>query len=88
MTRPGRTEPDAVVLLSGGLDSTTVLAIAIDAGRDPLALTFSYGQTHGLEVERSRAVAEAAGTGDPLVLPLPFREIGGLVKASPRAALN
>ena len=49
----------AVILLSGGLDSATVLAIARAEGFLPYALTFEYGQRHALEVEAARRVAGA-----------------------------
>ena len=42
--------PNAVVLLSGGLDSTTTLAIALEQGFTPHALTFQYGQRHSHEI--------------------------------------
>lgn len=53
--------PKAVVLLSGGLDSATVLAIAINQGFKVYALTFRYGQRHGAEVEAASNVAAAGG---------------------------
>jgi 7-cyano-7-deazaguanine synthase len=49
---------DTIVLLSGGLDSTTALAWGISRGFKPLALTFSYGQRHNLEIEFARRIAE------------------------------
>ena len=49
--------PKAVLLLSGGLDSTTMLAYAIDAGYDVHAMTFRYGQRHAAEIEAARRVA-------------------------------
>ena len=51
----------AVVLLSGGLDSTTVLAIARSEGYVPYALSFRYGQRHSVELEAARRVADAQG---------------------------
>lgn len=60
-------EPDkqpAVILLSGGLDSTTVAAIARSEGFRLHALTFAYGQRHGVELERARRVAAALGIED------------------------
>jgi 7-cyano-7-deazaguanine synthase len=51
----------AVVLLSGGLDSTTALAEAIHQGFEPFALTVLYGQTHEREIDAARAVAKAFG---------------------------
>ena len=51
----------AVVLLSGGLDSTTTLAIAKDEGFRLHALTFQYGQRHAVEIAAARRVAQAIG---------------------------
>lgn len=51
----------AVVLLSGGLDSSTVLAIAKSQGFEIYALSFSYGQRHKWELEAAARVAQAAG---------------------------
>ena len=66
----------AVVLVSGGLDSATVLAIAKEAGFDCHALAVDYGQRHRSELDAARRVAAAAGV--PLkVLPLDLRAIGG-----------
>ncbi len=56
--------PKAVVLLSGGLDSATVLAIAMDQGFEAHALTFRYGQRHWAEIEAARAVACAASAAE------------------------
>lgn len=52
----------AVILLSGGLDSSTCLAIARAEGFDPLAVTFDYGQRHRVELEAARRIADAAST--------------------------
>ena len=52
----------AVVLLSGGLDSATVLAIARDRGFRPYALSFDYGQRHRFELQAARNVAAAGGS--------------------------
>ncbi len=51
----------AVILLSGGLDSSTVLAIAKEQGFEPYALSFSYGQRHSIELEKSKTIAQAMG---------------------------
>src|SRR5512137_437928 len=51
----------AVVLLSGGLDSTVTLAMAVEAGWAPRALTVDYGQRHHRELEAARAVAQHYG---------------------------
>jgi 7-cyano-7-deazaguanine synthase len=66
----------AVVLLSGGLDSATVLAIAQDQGYDCHALAVDYGQRHRSELDAARRVAAAAGV-TLKVLPLDLRAIGG-----------
>ena len=62
--------PDAVVLLSGGLDSTTALAIARSQGFACHALTVRYGQLHAVEVEASRRVAAALGAAQHRVVEL------------------
>jgi 7-cyano-7-deazaguanine synthase len=67
----------AVVLLSGGLDSATVLAIARADGFLAFALTLDYGQRHALEVDAARRVAAAAGVARHMVLPLDLRAFGG-----------
>lgn len=51
----------AVILLSGGLDSATVLAIAKDAGFDPHCISFQYGQRHSIELEKSEEIARKYG---------------------------
>ncbi len=71
------TNPKAVVLLSGGLDSTTVLAIAKQQGFDPYALTFRYGQRHDLEVEAARRVASSIGVAKHIVATIDLRSFGG-----------
>jgi 7-cyano-7-deazaguanine synthase len=67
----------AVVLLSGGLDSTTVLAIAKDRGFEPYALSFRYGQRHVVELESARRVAQAAGVVRHVVAEIDLRVFGG-----------
>jgi 7-cyano-7-deazaguanine synthase len=67
----------AVVLLSGGLDSTTVLAIARAEGYTPYALSFSYGQRHSVELEAARRVAEALGVARHVVADIDLRVFGG-----------
>jgi 7-cyano-7-deazaguanine synthase len=69
-------QPKAVVLVSGGLDSATTLAIARDQGYDCHALAVDYGQRHRSELDAAQRVAAAAGV--PLkILPLDLRAIGG-----------
>lgn len=67
----------AVVLLSGGLDSATALAIARAEGFETYALSFDYGQRHERELDSARRVAAALGAKDHLVLRLDLRAIGG-----------
>ncbi len=67
----------AVVLLSGGLDSSTTLAIAQTEGFHAHALTFAYRQRHEREVQAAREVARALGVDDHRVLNLDLRELGG-----------
>ena len=67
---------DAVVLLSGGLDSSTVLAYANSEGRRCHALSFSYGQRHSVEVEAAKKVATALGAYRHLVADIDLRVFG------------
>ena len=67
----------AVVLVSGGLDSATTLAIARRDGFEPFALSFDYGQRHRFELEAARRVCQAAGVMRQLVFKLDLRSIGG-----------
>jgi 7-cyano-7-deazaguanine synthase len=66
----------AVILLSGGLDSATVLAIAKSEGRDCLALSIVYGQRHQVELEAAKRVAAAIGVEEHVVYPLDLRTFG------------
>jgi len=67
----------AVVLLSGGLDSTTVLALALRDGFDVAALTFDYGQRHALELRAARDLAERSGLRRHAVVSIDLRAYGG-----------
>src|SRR5207245_4294173 len=67
----------AVVLLSGGVDSATTLAIARNRGFLPYGLSFAYGQRHSRELESAKRVAAAVGAKEHLVLSLDLRLIGG-----------
>jgi 7-cyano-7-deazaguanine synthase len=69
--------PPAVVLLSGGLDSATVLAIARRDGFAPYALSFRYGQRHAVELDAARRVAEALGAVRHVVVPIDLSLFGG-----------
>nr|MBF0221274.1 7-cyano-7-deazaguanine synthase QueC [Desulfobulbaceae bacterium] len=66
----------AVILLSGGLDSTTVLAIALDQGYSCYCLSFSYGQRQTIELEKAAAIAAQNGARH-LVLDIGLGKIGG-----------
>jgi 7-cyano-7-deazaguanine synthase len=70
-------ETPAVVLLSGGLDSTTALAIAKDRGYTPYALSFRYGQRHAVELQAARRVAAAQGVARHVVADIDLRVFGG-----------
>jgi len=67
----------AVVLLSGGLDSTTTLAIAKRQGYEAFALTFAYGQRHAQEIEAARRVAEHFAVARHVVAQIDLRLFGG-----------
>lgn len=67
----------AIILLSGGLDSATVLAIARAEGYRPHALSFSYGQRHTCELEAAREVAAALGAAEHRVAEIDLRLFGG-----------
>jgi 7-cyano-7-deazaguanine synthase len=71
------TAPRAVVLLSGGLDSATALAIAQREEFVPYALSFRYGQRHAIELEAARQIAARAGVADHAVIDLDFSRFGG-----------
>lgn len=71
LTADKKTEPTsepAVILLGGGLDSTTVLAVARSEAYVPYALIFRYGQRHSVELEVARCVAVACGCGGDIDL--------------------
>ncbi len=67
----------AVVLVSGGLDSATVLAIARQQGFRAAALTFRYGQRHAVEIEAARRVAQAGGAVRHEIVDIDLRAFGG-----------
>lgn len=67
----------AVVLLSGGLDSTTTLAVARRDGLTPHAMTFRYGQRHEIEVDAARRVARASHVDEHIVVDIDLRSFGG-----------
>ncbi|HXT18735.1 MAG TPA: 7-cyano-7-deazaguanine synthase QueC [Gemmatimonadaceae bacterium] len=67
----------AVLLLSGGLDSTTLLAYALEEGFDVHAMTFRYGQRHATEIESARRVAARYDVRDHVVADIDLRTFGG-----------
>ncbi len=67
----------AVLLLSGGLDSTTMLALAVQQGFEVHAMTFRYGQRHSSEIEAARRVARHYGVRDHVVVDIDLRTFGG-----------
>jgi 7-cyano-7-deazaguanine synthase len=67
----------AVVLLSGGIDSTTTLAIAIAEGYEVYALSFDYGQRHQIETEAARRIAKSLGAKEHRVAKIDLRIFGG-----------
>ena len=76
MVQPG-SSTRAVVLASGGLDSTVTAALAREAGHELLWLTVDYGQRHAIEVERARQVAAAMGAAKHTVLVVNLRALAG-----------
>lgn len=81
------TVPRAVVLVSGGLDSATVLALARAAGRECYALSFDYGQRHRVELEAAARVASALGAREHRTMRIDFAGIGGSALTDPAIAV-
>jgi len=77
MRYTGHVAIPAIVLLSGGLDSTTVLAVARSQGYTPYALSFRYGQRHLIELEAARRVARAQGVARHVIIDIDLRLFGG-----------
>jgi 7-cyano-7-deazaguanine synthase len=75
------------VLVSGGLDSATALAIARDRGHRCIALSFDYGQRHRAELDAARRVAKALGAAEHRVLALPLGEFGHSALTDPAIAV-
>ena len=71
------TPPPAVVLLSGGLDSATVLAIARSEGFTPYALSFRYGQRHAVELAAADKLARRQGVARHVTIDIDLRQFGG-----------
>lgn len=70
-------KPKAVVLLSGGLDSTTILAIAKRDGFDPYAISFRYGQRHDVELTAATRIAANAELAKHIIVDVDLRQLGG-----------
>ncbi|MEM0926069.1 MAG: 7-cyano-7-deazaguanine synthase, partial [Planctomycetota bacterium] len=70
-------KPRALVLLSGGLDSATCLAIAKDQGFLPHAISFRYGQRHEYELERAGRIAESLGAASHRTVEIDLSQFGG-----------
>ena len=79
MVAPPSADPprEAVVLLSGGLDSMVVAALAIEQGFRVNALTIDYNQRHRVEIDAARSIAARIGAARHVVLPLDLRAFGG-----------
>jgi len=77
----------AVVLLSGGLDSATTLALARDEGFEVHALTVRYGQRHALEIERAATLAQALGAASHRVIAVDLGFAGGSALTDPAMAV-
>jgi 7-cyano-7-deazaguanine synthase len=69
--------PRAVLLLSGGLDSSTLLALAIRDGFDVYAMSFRYGQRHEQEIAAAKRIAESNGVAKHVVVDIDLRIFGG-----------
>jgi len=67
----------AVVLLSGGIDSTTMLAIAQSQGYSVYAMSFRYGQRHTLELDRAKQISEKTGVEKHIIIDIDLRAFGG-----------
>ena len=66
----------AIVLLSGGLDSTTAMAIAKSKGFEIYCISFRYGQRHSIELEASKKVAQVLGAKEHIVVDIDLGKIG------------
>jgi 7-cyano-7-deazaguanine synthase len=77
----------AVVLLSGGLDSATVLALARAQGYACHALSLAYGQRHAAEIAAARRVAQALGAAEHKIIPIALDAFGGSALTDPRIAV-
>lgn len=81
------TRDRAVVLLSGGLDSATTLAMAIEGGWRCYALTVDYGQRHALEIERAARIARQLDAASHQIARVDLRFVGGSALTDPQLVL-
>ncbi|HED18971.1 MAG TPA: 7-cyano-7-deazaguanine synthase QueC [Gammaproteobacteria bacterium] len=81
--KPDAEPGKAVILLSGGLDSATVLAIARDSGYQCYALSLDYGQRHHAELAAAQRIAAALGAIEHKIIPLDLTRIGGSALTDP-----
>jgi 7-cyano-7-deazaguanine synthase len=70
-------QTSAVVLFSGGIDSTTTLAVCIHQGLRPITVSFDYGQRHSVELQKGREVLKQFNIAEFIVLPIDLGRIGG-----------
>lgn len=70
-------KPPAVVLLSGGLDSATCLAIAVDKGFAPHSISFRYGQRHEYELQRAAEISPVLGAASHRIIDINLAQFGG-----------
>lgn len=70
-------KPRAVVLLSGGLDSTTILALAKQSGFEPYAISFRYGQRHEVELTAAARISAKFAVAKHIVVDVDLRQLGG-----------
>lgn len=77
MEQSGTSQLDAVVLLSGGLDSMVTAALAREAGYRLNALTIDYNQRHRIEIDSAAKIANELGANRHVILPLDLRQFGG-----------
>ena len=66
----------AIILLSGGIDSTTAMAIAKSKGKEVYSLSFRYGQRHAIELEASKKIAQSLGAKEHKIIDIDLRQFG------------
>ena len=70
---------NTIVLLSGGLDSTTTLAVAKNEGYGIFAISFDYGQRHKVELEQAKTIAQHLGVKEHRIVNIDLRQLGGFL---------